>query len=163
MTLISMSAGRVIMRDGKIATEQECCCCPCYVQSEPFIASSCPLPEFFAVNCGALQQAFINFKTDLEAAGYTVNLRALDAAEIPCDPGCGYEVTFSCDTCAPEWNEPFFPNPNPTPEKFCLLDGDYGNVDFSAVVVSLPCHSPGLVTELINFNGYIPCCGNPLP
>lgn len=177
MTNISLSAGRVIMRDGKIATEQECCCCPCYVQSVVYQLSLCPLPEF-AFQCNQLQQDFNNIVADLEAAGYTVNLRALDAAEIPCeDPKCGWEITFSCDSCAPEWFEPFFPNGNPNPEDWCVIQssGFLTVANISGIGVSLQCSSvenPNYLGSLISFEGndangnpvnYIPCCGNPLP
>lgn len=175
MTNISISANRVIMRGDKIATEQECCCCPCYVEGLSFQASQCPFPEFQELVCGQFEQAFNNFKDELEAAGYTVNLRALTAEEMPpCDDiACGYEITFSCDSCADEWFEPFFPNANPNPEAFCVLNLIPSDFAFANMSVGLNCppadklYPPdGWTGNLIGFQAdvqYIPCCGNPLP
>jgi len=47
MTKITIQDGKIVMRDGKIGTEQQCCCqgcrCQCSSDGPPFVAESCGL------------------------------------------------------------------------------------------------------------------------
>lgn len=191
---ISMSRGRVIMRDGKIATEQECCCCPCYVIGPGINLALCfdaddpaTTPELVEELCGELLDELNCVKAQFENAGYTATLRQFNDDEIGCSPSiqnpgdkCGWELSISCDECAAEWFEPFYPDENPNPDSFCILDGGCGaNVVYANLVFSLPCPAANLeypapgswlgAGSLIDYFSttdsvqYIPCCGNPLP
>lgn len=189
MTEVAMSANRVIMRDGKIATEQECCCCPCYVEGLPVSIAAC-VPLEFIDTCDQIEADFLNLKAQFEAAGYTVDLQQLPPEEMP-DCGeyepCGWRMSFSCDSCSEQWFQPFFPEPYNDPDlnDFYLIDFVPQNdgLQVSLFNIAMPCPLdgqvypvPGYPGNLIAFytsipdeNGInqpayvIPYCGNPLP
>ena len=175
---ISMSAGRVIMRDGKIGTEHECCCCPCYFESInnysfcPNLDDPSVTPEFIAAQCASIAACFAALAQEFDAAGYTVTIADFDPG---CPSGCGKQITIECDSCASEWSDcaGFGNGPCEFDERFHALpdfgagcafllnfgweqrcvDGEPGNV------------LTGGIFTLQDNNGvyYVPICGNPLP
>lgn len=177
MTNISLSAGRVIMRDGKIATEQDCCCCPCFFQHDnlwtfcPNLDDPAVTPEFIAAECAARAACWAALQQEIEAAGYTVTTTDLDPG---CASGCGQSINIYCQQCAAEWvdcagnamcnfDERFVPLPD-----FGLnCSGRLPNLGWEQRCVN---NEPGNVLNggfftLQDNDGvyYIPICGNPLP
>lgn len=178
MTEISMSRGRVIMRDGKIGTEQECCCCPCYFESYN-AAGFCPnlddpflTPNVYAAQCASLAACFAALAQEFDKAGYTASVSDWDPG---CPSGCGKQITIECDSCASEWSDcaGFGTGPCEFDERFYALPPSFGvDCPFGSFGGAQHCvdGEPGnLLTfslfTLQDINGvyYVPRCVNPLP
>jgi hypothetical protein len=93
MTLITFQDGKPVMRDGKVGTEQECCCCDqCKVRLYTAYSVCVANPPDTSQEdwlCQIYANAFDWLKTALESYGWTVTISDIPFPELP--PGCEEE------------------------------------------------------------------------
>jgi hypothetical protein len=186
MTLITFQDGKPVLRDGKVGTEQECCCCdPCLVRlctAYGVIVSDPNDTSFDEWTCGIFANAFLWLKEALESAGWTVSLTDFpppDDVESACSSKLVAEC-YLCDVNGPEDGEwldlteyvvdhplPEEPQFNGIPQQQQVFVGSPPIDPFG----SFPCDSargsgfttsPGICGDKPYFTTMIPIC-NPLP
>lgn len=113
MTRITFTSGKVVLRDGKVGAEQECCCggCdPCLVRLCAAYATCILDPNDTSGEewaCGIDANAFLWLKAALESVGWTVTISEWPLDEIPGDPNsefcqeylCRQKIVAECNLC----------------------------------------------------------------
>lgn len=110
MTLITWQDGGPLFKDGKIGTEQGCCCgclCPFYVSvRDPFGAFGGIDPDLFPDidECADVQAHYNWMVSLLQHYGYEI----LSQEFYTLADGCGFYIDAKCCAC---WLEPYWGNP----------------------------------------------------
>lgn len=166
MTLITFQDGKVVLRENKVATGQECCCCdPCLVRLCTGYAVCIIDPNDTSAEqwtCDVFANAFLWLKDALESVGWTVTIsewplqEVIDASgggEI-CDLQCRQKFVAECRLC--DLNSP--------------EDGEWLSLEEYVVDHPLPAVPPlngvpqsnpvEVGFSPINLHGSFPCDGN---
>lgn len=145
MTLITFSDGKPVLRDGKVGTEQECCCgCnDCLATIDTFVVV-CADQEV----CDAEQAHFQSLADALEANGWTVSL-STECGDAMCGespPTCCYYLNATCSTLCwlqdhpccqgANWNSGDYAN---NPNWFNLSQYPGFTWGGGGIVLSIPC------------------------
>ena len=185
MTLITFQDGKPVMRDGKVGTEQACCCgCdPCLLRlcTAYGICITEPAGNEQEV-CDEFAAQFLWLKEAIESVGWTVTISEWPTEEIP-QPGCddpeqgllGYQcrqkIVATCSVCdvyGPndgEWLDlEAYAIENPPPTGFIGSQplGLFGSFPCDPAREAGFSYFPGFCGTLADFNYRVPVC-NPLP
>jgi hypothetical protein len=153
MTLITVQDGKVVLRDSKVGTEQECCC-----QCDPCLFRLCtayavcltgeegsPENEIELQLCDELAAQFLWLKAALESVGWSVTISEWPLDEIPqpgCDEepffgyGCRQKIVATCSLC----------------DFYSLEDGEW--LDFEQYAIDNPI--PSITAVLSEENTFYP-------
>jgi len=187
MMLITFQDGKPVMRDGKVGTEQECCCePPCCVQLLTFQNVLAAYTEGYE-NCWKPMTQEIQSR--LQAAGWTVTLNEtpttdefgepMIAFSLQIEPCCGLSCQEIVDSIeGPDANGAYSVASGDgwvDTQSFELFDTECGFINFGEISVGGCCGlftqvNPNLSSLKVSFAGgvgdgnsaWIPVC-NPLP